>query len=535
MDTRWTRNILLSRQFVHTGGQTDLAIIVSGNENDRQFWHAATTEVIPDILRRDGRVRIISVSENHPRGSFLGTLAACCEAAPQLGNGPTNGVSLISMVFGKGRRLSPFTQALGNRKAAFPTPLRGTRSGAYLRTGDVAILYSSLWMEHLRASGFNGILVKWGDEAIVPSSAWTSIPHDFRDVDLVRFVWRTQPTEVLAAEKEWFILNQDTGLIERLLPRQTLPSLHAALRDYSGRRYATAVNLGSVAVSHSFLKLAVQALQALLGRDDTSADWDPYVTALLISMDAATCGNQGLPADPAIGAWRSQAEHRCPGLSDVITQLRAAVTRDLGRPPRVAFLDFGEAFWVDFGLHKTLRQTFEALVADSERGWATRTLFDIPHERDRNGNIIVRSAVPAAARITNSLILDSTILDPDSVVDRGIVVCSRHRTLMMPSGGVSLFSAVQDLRFDGEHGVAFRSVAADLVIPPGGRHTSLFLSHDPESLVSNESVQNYDATEYSRPILGNRMSFEEAGLLAEQLDPVLLEQRWKTAWSARLL
>jgi GDPmannose 4,6-dehydratase len=78
-------------------------------------------------------------------------------------------------------------------------------------------------------------------------------------------------------------------------------------------------------------------------------------------------------------------------------------------------------------------------------------------------------------------------------------------------------------------------VAADLVIPPGGRHTSLFLSHDPESLVSNESVQNYDATEYSSPILGNRLSFEEAGLLAEQLDPVLLEKRWKTAWSACLL
>ncbi len=73
------------------------------------------------------------------------------------------------MVFGKGKRFSPFTQAMGNRKAAFPTPLRAKHADTWLRTGDLATLYSNSWLDQLRKRRLpTESLIKWGDEARYP-------------------------------------------------------------------------------------------------------------------------------------------------------------------------------------------------------------------------------------------------------------------------------------------------------------------------------------------------------------------------------
>jgi hypothetical protein len=130
------------------------------------------------------------------------------------------------------------------------------------------------------------------------------------------------------------------------------------------------------------------------------------------------------------------------------------------------------------------------------------------------------------------VILNSTILDPQSVVNRGVVVGARHNRLSMPSGGASLFAAVRDMQFEGENGIAFRSVGDVLSIPQGGRHTSLFMNNAPVPMVSNESIKSYDDAEYSRPILGNSMSFEQAGNLVGAIDPQQLEENWRAAWKA---
>ncbi len=110
------------------------------------------------------------------------------------------------------------------------------------------------------------------------------------------------------------------------------------------------------------------------------------------------------------------------------------------------------------------------------------------------------------------------------------MVGSRHNRLDMSSGGASLFCAVRDLQFDGSNGIAFRSVGEVLSIPPGGRHTSLFLEGTPIALQSNESIRAYDDSEYCQPILGNSLSFEEAGNRVGAIDPLQLEANWKAAW-----
>jgi hypothetical protein len=214
-----------------------------------------------------------------------------------------------------------------------------------------------------------------------------------------------------------------------------------------------------------------------------------------------------------------------------MSELRALIARNMGRPLRMGFLDFGEAFWVDIGLHTTLRRCLESLTSDDSIGRAMRAFFDIPDERDARGNILVDSEVPSGAEIRNSVILHSTILDPASVVNRGVVVGARHNRLAMPSGGAALFTAVRDFEFAGSNGIAFRSVGDALRVSEGGRLTSLFLDGEVVPLMSNESIKSYNDAEYCEPILGNRFSFEEAGKRVGAIDPQLLEANWKAAWS----
>lgn len=521
----WMDAINLNRSLVRGAGQTDLAIVVSGSSTDSAFWESAVEKVKQDTLREDGQLRVVSLTEGQPLGNFLGTISAWSEVNRLVS--PSRGVSLMSMVFGKGKRFSPFTQALGNRKAAFPTPLRGTRSGVHLRTGDLATLYSNSWLEQLSARGFNGVLVKWGDEAIIPSLSWASLGNDFSDIDLIRFVWKTRPTDVLAREKEWFIVNEESRLIERLIPRQNLSSILASVAKYEGDRYSTAVNLGSIAASYSFLSIAADVFGKVLDRPGAMADWDPFTTLLLLSA-LPSQSPTGVDDSPALAAGLAQAEERCPGLHTMIQELRSRLHKKMGRPLRVGFLDFGEAFWVDFGLHTTLRQTLEALTQETPRGDATRAIFGLPNDRDANGNIVVSSTIPNRARIENSVIVGSTILDAETVVSGGVVVGSRHNGLSMPHGGASLFSAVQHLDFEGPHGIAFRSLGSTVKVPPGGRHTSLVLGDTTVSLLSDESIR-YDESEYSAPILGNELSFEEAGRRAGAIDPWQLEAGWQKA------
>lgn len=515
----WIDSIHHNRALIQGAGQTDLAVIVSGSPLDSAFWAREAEAVKTDTLREDGGIAIVSLTEERPLGNFLGTVNAWRQIPP--GQRPASGVSLMSMVFGQGKRFSPFTQALGNRKAAFPTPLRGSRSGRYLRTGDLATLYSNSWLEQLRSGGFNGSLIKWGDEAVIPGAVWSTGRNDFSGVDLIRFVWKTEPTETLAREKEWFVIDNETGLIERLIPRQSLETLQEELRGYEGRRYATAVNLGSVAASYHFLNLATEVFSGMLD-GSRLADWDPMTMFLLLGGNGT-----GAAAQAALQA----AESRCPGLRETVSGLRGRSERELGRPLRAAFIDFGDALWVDLGLHSTLRKTLETLTQESPAGAAMRAFFDIPAGRDSNGNILVDSAIPAGADIRNSVIIDSTIQDAKSVVHSGVIAGSRHDQIRMPDGGASLFSAIRHLEFAGPRGIVFRTVADRLSIPEGGRHAMLFLDSGAIPMVSLEDM-SLDGPNYAEPVPGNAISFQEAGRLAAAMDGGRLEENWRRAWAA---
>lgn len=523
----WRRNIRENLELVRAGRGPSLVSVVSGSESDRAYWQRHFEEVGGHVFNAGAAVPVHSFCEGRPKGNFLGTLLAWAQIRASEGAGAAldSGVALMSMVFGKGKRLSPFTQSLGNRKPAFLTPRRAGNSGLYMNTADLSNLFSASWVDHLREGGFRGLLVKWGDEAIIPGTLWPKGARDFRDVDAVRFVWQTEPTETLAREKDWFLIEGETGLINFALSRQEMDSLRSRLGALARPGQQAGVNLGSLALSYDFLDLALEIFHDEVFAPSLSADWDPYVWLALFCRDESD--------------WRAEQEHetrlgrsgiraleeRFPGFYRKLARLRGALAERTGRPLRVGALNFGEAFWVDIGLHAPLRRCLESLITETEEGRASRDVFGIPHERDARGNVVVNSSLPDAADIRDSVVVDSVILDPHAVVRGGVVVGSRLRSLRMPHGGSALFCAADELSFTGPRGIAFASVSPAVMVREGGRHTTLWLPQGPQDFVSNEDIWDYGGENYQRPILGNPLSFEEAGELMSKVDGLELDAR----------
>jgi hypothetical protein len=511
--------------------------VVSGSELDRLYWQEHFNKTLRDVFRRDGATAIVSVAETVRKGNFLGMLNAWVETQQVLENQgiALPSVCLMSMVFGKGKRLSPFTQTLGDRKAAFPTPRFAPTAHTYLRMADLSNLTANLMATHLEQHGFHGCVVKWGDEAIVPGIRWDSLDSNYADVDAVRFVSETNITEDLAREKEWIATSKTTGLMKHQFARQEAAALKQRVAQHYGEECSLGVNLGSLAISYEFLNTAVELLKPDIIDKNLWVDWDPYVWIALFCRDRSQW--EAEIEYEELGGRRAmrELEIRYPHFYEKITAVRRTLEEKMRRPLRVATLDFGQPLWTDFGLHKTLRTSLETLTENSEIGEVMRNLFTIPQSRDRNGNILIDSRIPPGADIKDSVIIGSVILDASSLIHSATVIGGRHRCLRAPVGGSALFCAADLMVFQGEHGVALRSIGQEVVIPAGGRHTSLLLPSKTLDMVSHESIFDYSGDNYSRPILSNAISFEEAGDLMSQTDGQELEERWFHIWSNWLM
>lgn len=524
----WKSSIRANQQIVQSNSGPRLVTVVSGSEADHQYWQDRFVRARQDIFRADGSTQILSVCEGTRKGNFLGTLNAWAETQRQIDTLPD--LALMSMVFGKGKRFSPFTQATGNRKPAFLTPKHLQTADTYATTADISNLYANRWLQHLERGGFRGLVVKWGDEAIIPGIEWGW--EDFSQVDAVRFVWKTEITDNLAREKDWVAIDARTNLMAFQFSRQEADLLRSRLASLPSDEVVVGVNLGSLAVSYDFLEAALEVFAADVADPHLWNDWDPYTWIALCCRDEAQ--------------WQGELDHEArlgkTGLRDLTARypdffgktqrLRQTLEARTGRPLAIGILDFGDAFWMDLGLHVTLRTSMESMTTDSDRGKAARELFGIPHERDSRGNIIVGSQLPEGMDVRDSVIIDTVITDAASIIHKAVVVGGRHNHIRMPDGGSALFCTGSKLVFEGANAVAFRTVGDDIRLPIGGRCTTLFLSDAVENIVGSESITDYNGSSYSEPILSNRLSFEEAGSRAEQIDGRLLDRQWQAARQA---
>lgn len=525
----WRKIISVNRRLVTKSQGPAVFTVVSGNTQDATYWHDQFERKSRSLFRADGDAQVVSVCEAQPKGNFLGTFNAWSHThrLPQ----SRSAVGMMSMVFGMGKRLSPFTQALGNRKAALLTPFKSTSDGEYLCTADLSTLHSNVIVSYLARNTFCGQVVKWGDEILLPGMCWEPADCRFGDVDAIRFISKIEPTEELAREKEWIVFDPSSRLMMYEYSRQPLPSLLGRLRRQEGS--AIGVNLGSFAISTTFLDAGLDILGSALLDATISADWDPYVWMALF------CNNERewlaeADFERSRGARTLAAlERRFPEFYSTIAKLRMSIEQRTGRPFQVGVLDFGEVFWADHGLHTTFRRSLERLTEDSESGATARELFGVTHERDRNRNIVTGSRLPVGADVRDSVIVDS-IISEKAVLRNAVVVNSRIRKAVVPHGGSVLFCAADEVVFDGARAVAFRSLGRKLVLPEGGRHTTLLLQTGIEDMWGNEAIIDYSGDTYQSPILGNRSSYAEAGEFMSRIEGQALEMRWRELWSTWL-
>lgn len=524
MTDHWERNLQHNRQTVEDSLGPGLVAIVSGSQSDQRYWEARFQRTRSEVFRRDGSTRIASIHEALPRGNFLGTLCVWEEFKRpdgHLSQGTHDQQVLISMLFGKGTRLSPFTQALGNCKPRFPTPYRF--NDLYLSIGECSTLYSSLLVRYLHERGFRGAVVKWGDEIMLPGADWLASDEDFSQVDAVRYAWFTQPTVELAREKEWILADARDGRMIFQLVRQAQEALLRRAQSKQGDRHSRlGVNLGSLAASYPFLDLAQQAFCIELTNPRQRVDWDPYVwLALACSTEAEWLDEAAYERGMGITGMDALLE-RIPDFYSRLAGVRDALEKRNHRPFTVKVLDFGEVFWTDFGQHLALRQNLSALLAEDERGRLTRALFGIPEAKDMRGNRLVKTSLPDGADIQNSVIIDTEIHSPETVIHGGIIIGGTHGRLNLPHGGIAMFCTTSELTFEGPNAIAFQSILPELRLPQGGRHATVITPDGPLQFFTREAITDYKGANFTQPLEGNPISFDEAATLVEAADPALL-------------
>ncbi len=526
----WQQNISKYCSIVDKNQGPRVVNVVSGSQADQEYWQDRLQMTRRDVFRADGETTIVSSLEKTRKGNFLGSVNAWMDLRAALAGQDQPPVMLMNMVFGLGKRLSPFTQALTNRKPAFPTPMRSSNGEVYLSTVDAASMSATLWLHHLESSGFRGLVIKWGDEAVIPGKAWQTDPGAFKDVDGIRFVWQTEPTEDLAREKDWVEFEAGTASMTHQFSRQGLDSLRMRLAEQGGQKLV-GVNLGSLGISYRLMEVLEEVFREDVGDDAKWVDWDPYAWV------AFTCHAE---AD-----WKAEAsfeerigrggileiEERLPDFFTKISHVRDTFQEKYGRPPVIKVLDFGEPYWMDWGLHLSLRRSLEAMTSDTDLGATSRELFQLPQERDKNGNIVLRSTVVKGANIRDSLLVDTVITDPETVIRNGVVVAGRHRKLEMPLGGSALFCAADAMSFSGPHAIAFKSIGDEIRLGEGERTAGLFFGDGGVEMRSNEAITDYEGDNYKLPVLGNPMSFEEATRRMSSEDTRLVEKRWSDQWS----
>ena len=533
MSELWQTNIRKYQSIIEANQGPMVVNVVSGSQADQAYWQDRLQKTRRDVFRADGETMIVSSLETSRKGNFLGSVNAWLAVQNALEGRTRPPVMLMNMVFGQGKRLSPFTQALTNRKPAFPTPMCASNGEVYLCTVDAASMSATLWLHHLETSGFQGMVIKWGDEAVIPGKIWETHASGYQDVDGIRFVWQTEPTEDLAREKEWVEFDARTSQMTYQFTRQRLDGLRNRL-SARGNDHPVGVNLGSLGISYRLMETAEEVFKGDVTEEGKWVDWDPY-TWIAIACETEADWRAEASYEDQIGKnGIHDLEGRIPDFYQKIQAMRNLFQRRYGRQPVVKVLDFGEPYWMDWGLHLSLRRSLEAMTTDTEQGVTLRELFQLPHDRDHQGNIIVRSQVPVGADIRDSLVIDSTIIDSGTVLHGGVVVAGNHQRLEMPYGGSALFCAANKMKFSGPHAIAFKAIGDELQLAEGDRMTCLFTTSGNVEMRTNESLVNYEGENYSQPVMGNPYSFEEATRRMSGEDTRLVERRWADQWSGWL-
>lgn len=490
-------------------GAPSRAMVVTGDDSSRRYWGQALSE--PFAQTQPNAVTVIA--ERGRKGNFLGALQAY---ERMVGNefgaaGPLAFDQLVMMV-GTGSRLSPITQSLRNMKSALVLPSNdGERS--HLTVGEAAIRSSAPWVRVLREGGFQGLVLRWGDEIIVPSTVLASERSmEFANIDVVRFGYEAKPNEILATQKEWLLCDESRNVYAEL-PRQSLRGLLDRVSTFRSAK-TLHVNLGSFAASHHFLTALSQAFGDLLNQDSVAANWDPYLWIALHSPnraeweEACRAGKRDVPQEFAA---------LLAGIPDFwsrVQQAKMYLEKSTGRKFAAKLLDFGDPFWFDAGNHASLRAGINAIFTIGRDGDTVRAFLGLPDTLTTGENFISNSVIAEGVSIRNSVVIGSQVKSSASFAERSVIINSRLGNVSVDPGGVVIECHCEMLSVDGPHGFAFRlegrahvagnEVSAEVKTTGDGVRLSYF------NIDNILDVNHFEKLHGSNPI-----SFKEAAVLAD--------------------
>jgi hypothetical protein len=531
-------NIRNAKELSEKNKSVRIVIVVSGNETDRKEWENRFETTAPFLFNSDGSTHIFSflekIGSKTREGNFLGTLLAyqnLKNSAAKVKIDYEESVCLLGMLFGRGERISPFTQIEGGRKPAIRVgTLRTGKIGTKMQITalEEALLYFTPVAAYIENRGFKGILDKWGDETEIASIDLTKTPFDkeeFSETDVIKFISNIEITEELARQKDWVVSDENNVVIE-LLPRNKKEIIDKKLEllkigKKANSRQNTGVSLGPVAVSYKFLESAVSIFGDDVKNDGVFFDFDPYFLMRL----AFTGSKQAWEKSIVNEKGYTELLRMIPDFFEKVESLKIQFKKKHGRSIVYKSFDMGDrVFWADIGQHTSMKEKYMIVNQESALGTIARCLENIESERDADGNIIIDSTISAETVVHDSVIIKSMIMGKGTI--SGSVIT--HSTLdkpMIQNAFVVLSYRPCGPVVLGESSGLYRSIGdAPLALDRGMRHGTLLLANEQVGMVVSEKTDLKDTkAHYDVPIFSNTLSFRDAyermrGISMKELD-----------------
>lgn len=506
------KNIALTRLLIEEGKTPGTLAIVSGSESAKNLWQ----KILDGAKSSLKALSVFSLHEDLPVNQAFGVLllwqrlrdAADCRRG-----------TLAAFVFGSGTRATPLTETDHAQKPAIVTPVRVMSDGQerYLTMVELAMRYFLPVQQYLMRSGFEGLIIKWGDEVQIPTCDLSGQnPELFGNADIVRFVSIQEITTDNASNKDWVGVDAKQH-VTAFIPRRPLSAMEkladrGLVQKRDGKLYG-GVNLGSVAVSYELLEALLNEFKGAVNdstanRNDRPALDPEFFTALTIAVNQDEYERRE--------AWQRaiQESQDVQKLSKTIPNILERIQRAIGtlaRPLKMVALDFQDQYWGDIGQHPQIYDFYMALNEPGPKGDILRALANIPDHRDEHGNISVGdSFISQNITVKNSVLINVT-LTGQGRIEHSVLIGTRAGNIDMVHG-FDVLSTATSLQVSSRGGTYKVISDVPVSVAAGERVTTLFMpTHGTHLMRVHEHTNLRDtAATYDVPIFGNPVSFKEA-------------------------
>jgi hypothetical protein len=506
------KNIALTKLLIEEGKTPGTLAIVSGSESAKNLWQ----KILDGAKSSLKALSVFSLHEDLPVNQAFGVLLLWqrLRDAADRTRGP-----LAAFVFGSGTRSTPFTETDNAQKPAIVTPVRVVSDGKerYLTMVELALRYFLPVQQYLMRSGFEGLIIKWGDEVQIPTCDLSGQnPALFGNADIVRFVSMQEMTTDSASNKDWVGVN-DKQHVTAFIPRRPLSDMEkladrGLVQKRHGKLYG-GVNLGSVAVSYELLDALLNEFKGEVNdstaqRNDRPALDPEFFTALTIAVSHDEQERRE--------AWHraiqesKDVQKLSATVPDVLERIRRAIST-LARPVKMMALDFQDQYWGDIGQHPQIYDFYMGLNESGPKGDILRALADIPDQRDEHGNIIVGdSYISQNITVKNSVLINVTLTGQGRIA-HSVLIGTRAGNIDMENG-FDVLSTATSLQVSSRGGTYKVVSDVPVSVAAGERVTTLFMPmHGTHLMRVHEHTNLRDtAATYDVPICGNPVSFKDA-------------------------